>query len=110
MAKHIGLVWTVVTPRITHLLSPWKPFVRNPFPSAGLQASARQLRRAIVSVPEWRDDAERIASRTPRVRVALRQLKGWYRTLDQLLERKVEIEYALFITLRDLFSLKVDMV
>src|SRR6202521_3263048 len=61
-------------------------------------------------LPEWRDDGERIASRTPRVRVALRQLKGWYRTLDQLLERKVEIEYALFVTLRDLFSLKVDMV
>jgi hypothetical protein len=61
-------------------------------------------------VPAWRDDGERIASRTPRVRVALRQLKGWYRTLDQLLERKVEIEYALFVTLRDLFSLKVDMV
>src|SRR6202140_3247144 len=68
---------------------------------------ARQGRRWL---PEWRDDGERIASRTPRVRVALRQLKGWYRTLDQLLERKVEIEYALFITLRDLFSLKVDMV
>src|SRR6202140_515024 len=60
-------------------------------------------------LPEWRDDGEPIPSRTPRVRVALRQLKGWYRTLDQLLERKVEIEYALFITLRDLFSLKVDM-
>ena len=44
------------------------------------------------------------------VRVALRQLKGWYRTLDQLLERKAEIEYALFLTLRDLFSLKVDLV
>jgi transposase len=67
----------------------------------------RQGRRWL---PEWRDDGERIASRTPRVRVALRQLKQWYRTLDQLLERKVEIEYALFVTLRDLFSLKVDMV
>jgi transposase len=67
----------------------------------------RQGRRWL---PAWRDDGERLASRTPRVRVALRQLKGWYRTLDQLLERKVEIEYALFITLRDLFSLKVDMV
>jgi transposase len=61
-------------------------------------------------LPEWRDDGERLASRTPRVRVALRQLKGWYRTLDQLLERKAEIESALFVTLRDLFSLKVDMV
>src|SRR6516162_7339312 len=36
--------------------------------------------------------------------------RGWYRTLDQLLERKAEIEYALFLTLRDLFSLKVDLV
>jgi transposase len=61
-------------------------------------------------LPTWRDDGERIASRTPRVRVALRQLKQWYRTLDQLLERKAEIEYALFVTLRDLFSLQVDMV
>jgi hypothetical protein len=58
----------------------------------------------------WRDDGERLASRTPRVRVELRQLKQWYRTLDQLLEHKAEIEHALFITLRDLFSLKVDMV
>jgi transposase len=61
-------------------------------------------------LPAWRDDGTRIASRTPRVRVMLRQLKGWYRTLDQLRERKAEIEYALFVTLRDLFSLKVDLV
>jgi len=59
---------------------------------------------------EWRDDLERKASRTPRVRVELRQLKQWYRTLDQLLERKARIEHALFLTLRDLFSLQVDMV
>jgi transposase len=58
----------------------------------------------------WRDDDERLASRTPRVRVELRQLKTWYRTLDQLLEHKDTIEHALFITLRDLFSLQVDMV
>src|SRR6516164_4430088 len=58
----------------------------------------------------WRDDGERLASRTPRVRVELRQLKTWYRTLDQLLEHKDTIEHALFITLRDLFSLQVDMV
>jgi len=58
----------------------------------------------------WRDDNERLASRTPRVRVVLRQLKTWYRTLDQLREHKCAIEYALFITLRDLFSLKIDMV
>ena len=58
----------------------------------------------------WRDDDARLASRTPRVRVELRQLKTWYRTLDQLLEHKDTIEHALFIRLRDLFSLQVDMV
>jgi transposase len=58
----------------------------------------------------WREEAERTASRTPRVRVAMRQLKRWYRTLDQLLEHKAQIEHALFLSLRDLFSLKVDMV
>src|SRR6267154_6375599 len=35
-------------------------------------------------VASWRDDAERRASRTPRVRVAARQLQYWYRTLDRL--------------------------
>jgi transposase len=61
-------------------------------------------------VPAWRDDGERMMSRTPRVRVAARQLQQWYRTLDQLLEHRQEIEHALFLTLRDLFSLRVDMV
>jgi transposase len=58
----------------------------------------------------WRDDGARRRSRTPRVRVELRQLQQWYRTLDQLLARKAEIERALYLTLRDLFSLRVDMV
>jgi transposase len=61
-------------------------------------------------VPVWRDDAERRASRSPRVRVALRQLKQWYRTLDQLHARQAAIEQALYLRLRDLFSLKVDLV
>jgi transposase len=61
-------------------------------------------------VPCWRDDAERKASRTPRVRVAARQLQQWYRTLDQLYACKEKTEHALFLTLRDLFSLRVDMV
>ena len=61
-------------------------------------------------VAAWRDDAERKASRSPRVRVEARQLQQWYRTLDQLLERKAQIEQALFLRLRDLFSLQVDMV
>jgi hypothetical protein len=33
-----------------------------------------------------------------------------YCTLDQLQERKTEIEHALFVTLRDLFSMRVDLV
>ena len=60
--------------------------------------------------PAWRDDAERKSSRTPRVRVESKQLQQWYRTLDQLLSRKADIERALFLRLRDLFSLQVDMV
>jgi transposase len=58
----------------------------------------------------WRDDAERKASRTPRVRVKSQQLQQWYRTLDQLLDGKDAVERALFFRLRDLFSLQVDMV
>jgi transposase len=61
-------------------------------------------------VPAWRDDRERASSKTPRVRVEMRQLKQWYRTLDQLLAHKSDIEHALYLTLRDLFSLQVDMV
>jgi transposase len=61
-------------------------------------------------VPEWRDEAERRRSPLPRVRIALRQLKQWYRTLDQLQARKAQIEQELYLRLRDLFSLKVDWV
>jgi transposase len=61
-------------------------------------------------MPAWRDDAERRASRRPRVRVAFRQLQQWYRTLDQLHARQGAIEHALYLRLRDLFSLKVDLV
>jgi transposase len=60
--------------------------------------------------PAWRDDAARETSRTPRVKVEAHQLQQWYRTLDQLLERKADVERALYLTLRDLFSLRVDMV
>src|SRR5260370_12530566 len=60
--------------------------------------------------PVWRDDEERRASRLPRVRVAFRQLKQWYRTLDQLAARKATIEQELYFRLRDLFSLPLDLV
>jgi transposase len=61
-------------------------------------------------LPEWRDDAERLASKRPRVRVKDRQLRQWYGTLDRLVRSKDQIEKELFLSLRNLFSLKVDMV
>ena len=61
-------------------------------------------------VPQWRPEAERRASRAPRVRIQFRQLGQWYRTLDQLSARKARIEQELYLRLRDLFSLKVDLV
>jgi transposase len=61
-------------------------------------------------LPQWREESERLASRSPRVRVASRQLDAWYRTLDQLFTRKNTIERELYLRLRDLFSLKVDLV
>lgn len=67
-------------------------------------------RRGQRWIPQWRDEAERRTSRLPRVRVAFRQLKQWYRTLDQLGARKGPIERELYLRLRDLFSLKVDLV
>ena len=60
--------------------------------------------------PEWRDDETRLASRSPRVRVDFGQLQRWYRTLDQLLAVKSAVERDLFLRLRDLFALKVDLV
>lgn len=67
-------------------------------------------RRGRRWVAAWRSEAERRASRTPRVRVKPRQLKQWYRTLDQLLAHRVDLEHALYLRLRDLFSLAVDLV
>jgi transposase len=53
-------------------------------------------------IPHWH--------RNRRVRVHPRQLDAWYRTLDQLLEAKDQIEVALYHCLRDLFSFKPDLV
>jgi len=61
-------------------------------------------------VPRWRPDEARRRSHVPRVRVEFRQLKQWYRTLDQLHARKPQIERELYLRLRDLFSLRVDVV
>src|SRR5215831_18065225 len=48
--------------------------------------------------------------RRRRVRIHPRQLDAWYRTLDQLIAAKDQIEVALYRRLRDLFSLKPDLV
>lgn len=45
-----------------------------------------------------------------RVRVHFSQLEAWYRTLDQLIAAKEQIELALFHRLRDLFNLRPDLV
>ena len=45
-----------------------------------------------------------------RVRVHEQQLDWWYRTLDRLIMAKDEIETALYGRLRDLFSLKPELV
>jgi len=58
-------------------------------------------------------DGKRILARWKqqgRVRVDLNWHQQWYRTLDQLLARKERIELELFVRLRDLFHLEVEMV
>ena len=45
-----------------------------------------------------------------RVQVNRTWLQRWYRTLDKLLERKEAIEQSLYLKLRDLFSLKAELV
>ena len=44
------------------------------------------------------------------MRVQDAQLNGWYRTLDALAAHKATIEKQLFLRLRDLFSLRAEMV
>jgi transposase len=61
-------------------------------------------------LPDLRDDGERLASRRPRVRVKDRQLRQWCGTLDKLVAQKKPIEKELFLRLRNLFVLNVDMV
>jgi len=58
--------------------------------------------------PDWLP-AKQI-TRRQRVKVEHRQLNRWYRTLDVLLAAKENIEEALYQRVRDLFSVKVDLV
>jgi transposase len=53
-------------------------------------------------VPHWH--------RRGRVQVDFRQLQSWYRTLDRLVAAKNNLEVALYGRLRDLFSLKPELV
>jgi transposase len=59
----------------------------------------RQGRRFLPQWKSWR-----------RVRVDVRQLHAWYRTLDWLVRAKNAIEVSLYQRLRDLFTLKPDLV
>ena len=61
-------------------------------------------------VPAYRSDAERQASKTPRVRVQAFQLQCWYRTLDALLPLKNRIEEHLFDRFQHLFAPQCDLV
>ena len=61
-------------------------------------------------LPEWREEAERLSSKRPRVRVKDGQLRVWYATLDRLVVHQKQIEKELFLRLRNLFSLNVDLV
>ncbi len=60
--------------------------------------------------PAYRSEAERKASKTPRVRVQAFQLQRWYRTLDALLPLKNRLEEHLFDRFRDLFAPQCDLV
>ena len=88
----------LIAPGSEHALAGW---LENDFVCDG---------RGRRFIPAWREDAERRASRTPRVRVKQQQLKQLYQTLDELLSLKAKLEHGLFCRLRDLFSLQVDMV
>ena len=56
--------------------------------------------------PQWKDNV----TKEKRVRVGWKQLKTWYRTLDELLNAKEEIEKDIYLRLMDLFGLKVNIV
>ena len=58
--------------------------------------------------PDWLPARE--ITKQQRVKVKHEQLNQWYRTLDALLLVKEQIEQALYMRVRDLFSVKVDLV
>ena len=76
---------------------------------------ARWLEHTFVCDAEgrrWQPDwlAVEQITKQQRVKVRYRQLDRWYRTLDALLAAQPHIEEALYARVRDLFSVKVDLV
>jgi len=59
-------------------------------------------RRGRRWLPPWEEHG--------RVKVNRSWLQRWYRTLDELVKRKEEVEQGLYLRLRDLFSLQAEMV
>jgi len=59
-------------------------------------------------LPNWLPEDKITEDR--RVKVAWGQLKEWYRAGDILFSHKKEIEKEIYLKLRDLFSIKVDLV
>jgi len=53
-------------------------------------------------VPQWK--------RWRRVKVSFEQLRLWYQTLDDLVAQKARIEKEIYLQLRNLFSLRADLV
>ena len=80
----------LISPRSEHALAEWLETDYVP------DEQGERIR------PVWKQNG--------RVRVDHRFLWPWYRTLDELIRRKERIEEGLFGRLRDLFSLKPEMV
>ena len=59
-------------------------------------------------LPEWIPEDK--VTEDKRVKVAWGQLKEWYRAGDILFSHKKEIEKEIYLKLRDLFSINVDLV
>jgi len=59
-------------------------------------------------LPEWIPEDK--VTEDKRVKVAWSQLKEWYKAGDILFSHKKEIEREIYLKLRDLFSIKVDLV
>jgi transposase len=83
-------------PRSEHGLARW------------LEATYVCDRHGVRWLPAWLPE-EKITP-NQRVRVEPRQLAMWYRTLDALLAGRKAIETELYLRVRDLFSLNVDLV